>query len=171
MKQRIQFQVYVIIGASHVLGFPGGISGKETACQCRRHETQVWSLGQENPLEKEMATHSSTLAWRIPWAEEPGGLQCMGSQRFRHDSSDLACTQTRTHISVYSLLYMKKVGTCIYIKVKSQRNDHPSSVLTTWAQFEHHSAHSWQESVRAFSCNPGEVSGYSRQDIWPLSWI
>ena len=43
-------------------------------------ETQVQSLGQEDPLEEEMATHSSILAWRIPWAEEPGGLQSMGSQ-------------------------------------------------------------------------------------------
>ena len=41
-------------------------------------ETQVRSLGREDPLEKEMATHSSTLAWRIPWTEEPGRLQCMG---------------------------------------------------------------------------------------------
>ena len=44
-------------------------------------ETRVWSLGWEDPLEKEMATHSSILAWRIPWMEEPGGLQSMGSQR------------------------------------------------------------------------------------------
>ena len=44
-------------------------------------ETQVRSLGQEDPLEKEMTTHSSTLAWRIPWLEEPNGLQSMGSQR------------------------------------------------------------------------------------------
>ena len=43
-------------------------------------ETQVQSLGQEDPLEKEMAAHSSILAWRIPWAEEPGGLQSTGSQ-------------------------------------------------------------------------------------------
>ena len=48
-------------------------------------ETRVRSLGQEDPLEKEMATHSSTLAWRIPWREDPGGLQSMGSQRVRHD--------------------------------------------------------------------------------------
>ena len=48
-------------------------------------ETRVQSLGQEDPLEKEMATHSSVLAWRIPWPEEPGGLQSMGSQRLRHD--------------------------------------------------------------------------------------
>ena len=44
-----------------------------------------WSLGQEDPLEEEMATHSSILAWRIPWREEPGGLQSKGSQRVGHD--------------------------------------------------------------------------------------
>ena len=48
-------------------------------------ETQVQSLGREDPLEKEMATHSSSLAWRIPWTEEPGRLQSMGSQRVGHD--------------------------------------------------------------------------------------
>ena len=48
-------------------------------------EIQVQSLGQEDPLEKEMATHSSTLAWRIPWTEEHGKLQSMGSQRVGHD--------------------------------------------------------------------------------------
>ena len=48
-------------------------------------ETQVRSLGWEDPLEKEMATHSSTLAWKIPWTEEPGRLQSMGSQRVRHN--------------------------------------------------------------------------------------
>ena len=47
-------------------------------------EIQVQSLGWEDPLEKGMATHSSILAWRIPWTEEPGGLQSMGSQRVRH---------------------------------------------------------------------------------------
>ena len=48
-------------------------------------ETWVQSLGQEDPLEKEMATHFSTLAWKIPWMEQPGRLQSMGSQRVRHD--------------------------------------------------------------------------------------
>ena len=51
----------------------------------RMWETQVPSLGQEDPLEKEMAIHSSTIAWKIPWTEEPGSLQSMGSQRVRHD--------------------------------------------------------------------------------------
>ena len=53
---------------------------------------RVWSLGREDPLEKGMATHSSILAWRIPWTEEPGGLQSIGSQRVGHNWSDLACT-------------------------------------------------------------------------------
>ena len=48
-------------------------------------ETQVRSLGQEDPLEKDMATHSSILAWKIPWTEERGRLHSMGSQRVRHD--------------------------------------------------------------------------------------
>ena len=48
-------------------------------------ETWVRSLGQEDPLEKEMATHSSILAWRIPWMEEPGGLQSIGSQKVGYD--------------------------------------------------------------------------------------
>ena len=52
-----------------------------------KQEMQVWSLGQEDPLEKEMATHSRTLAWKIPWTEDPGRLQSMGSQRVGHDSA------------------------------------------------------------------------------------
>ena len=48
-------------------------------------EMQVQSLGQEGPLEKEMETHSSILAWRIPWTEEPGGIQSTGLQRVGHD--------------------------------------------------------------------------------------
>ena len=50
-------------------------------------ETQLRSLGQEDPLEKEMATHSSNLAWKIPWTEEPGGLQSTGSQRVGHNGA------------------------------------------------------------------------------------
>ena len=51
----------------------------------KMREIRIQSLGQKDPLEKEMATHSSTLAWKIPWTEEPGGLQTMGSQRVGHD--------------------------------------------------------------------------------------
>ena len=56
-------------------------------------ETQVGSLDGEDLLEKEMATHSSILAWRIPWTEEPGRLQFIGSQKVGKDWSDLACMQ------------------------------------------------------------------------------
>ena len=49
------------------------------------YEMRVQSLSQEDPLEKEMATHSSILVWEIPWTEEPSGLESMGSQRVRHD--------------------------------------------------------------------------------------
>ena len=51
-------------------------------------KTWVQSLGQEDPLEKGLTTYSSILAWRIPWTEEPGGLQSMGSQRVEHDMSE-----------------------------------------------------------------------------------
>ena len=54
-------------------------------CLLAMRETQVRSLGQEDPLEKEMATRYSVLAWKIPWTEEPGRLQSMGSQRVGHD--------------------------------------------------------------------------------------
>ena len=69
-------------------GLPWWLSGKESACPMQ--ETQVRSLGQEDALEESMATHSSVLTWRIPWTEEPGGLQSMGSQRVRCGWSDLA---------------------------------------------------------------------------------
>ena len=55
---------------------------------------RVRSLGLEDPLEEGGATHSSVLAWRVPWTEEPGGLKSMGSQRVRHKRSDLAHTHT-----------------------------------------------------------------------------
>ena len=63
-------------------GFPGSPDGKNLPAV---QETQVQSLGQKDPLEKEMETHSSIPACRIPWTEEPGELQSMGSQRVRHD--------------------------------------------------------------------------------------
>ena len=70
-------------------GFPGGSDGKESSCQCRRSGMDPWV--RKILLEKEMATHSSTPAWKIPWTEESGGLQFTGSQGAGHDWSDLAC--------------------------------------------------------------------------------
>ena len=70
---------------------PGGSTSKESAGNAEdagdSGETRVRSLGLEDSLEEDMADYSSILAWRIPWTEEPGGLQSMGSQRVRHDST------------------------------------------------------------------------------------
>ena len=68
------------------VGFPGGSEGKVSA---RNAGDGVWSLDREDPLEKAMATHSSTLAWKIPWMEEPGRPQPMGSHRVGHNWATL----------------------------------------------------------------------------------
>ena len=67
------------------MGFPDGTSGREPACQCGRHETWFRSQVRADPLEKGVATHSSILAWRIPWTEEPDSVQSMRSVRVKHD--------------------------------------------------------------------------------------
>ena len=66
--------------------FSGGASDKEPACLIQvTEEKRIQSLGQEDPLEEGMATYSSILAWRIPWTEEPGGLQSLALQRVGQD--------------------------------------------------------------------------------------
>ena len=68
------------------MGFPGGTSGKEPAFKCRRHKRHGFDpLGWEDPLEEGIAIHSSILACKIPWTEEPGKLQFMGLQRVGHN--------------------------------------------------------------------------------------
>ena len=69
-------------------------------------EVWVWSLDQENPLEKGMVTRSSILARGIPWTEKPGGLQSMGSQRVRHDWATNTHTYTYTHLHTYTYTYI-----------------------------------------------------------------
>ena len=71
-----------------ILGLPwwqASLVAQRLKCLSTMRETRVQSLGWEDPLEKEMATHFSILAWRIPWSEEPGRLQSMGLQRVGHD--------------------------------------------------------------------------------------
>ena len=67
------------------MSFPGGSDNKASACNVGDPGS---ILGQEDPLQEGMATHSSTLVWKIPWTEEPGRLQSMGSQRIEHDSAN-----------------------------------------------------------------------------------
>ena len=62
-------------------GLPSGRSDKESVCQCGRCKRGVWSLGQDDPLEEEVATHSSVLAWRIIWTEEPDGYSPRGGKQ------------------------------------------------------------------------------------------
>ena len=68
-----------------LIHFKASLVAQMVKCLSTTRETRVQSLGWEDPLEKEMATHSSTIAWKIPWTEEPGRLQSMGSQRVGHD--------------------------------------------------------------------------------------
>ena len=83
---------YFYVGYSS-LELPRCLCDKEHACQCRRGETRDQSLNWEGPLEKEMATHSSILAWKIPWTEEPGGLQSLRT---------CTCVHTHTHTCSHS---------------------------------------------------------------------
>ena len=76
---------------------PLWLSGKESACNAGDKQRWVWSLGWEDTLQEEMATHSSILAWEIPWTEKPGGLQSTGSQRVGHDWIATEYTHTHTH--------------------------------------------------------------------------
>ena len=67
------------------MGFPSDSTAKNLPAMQETKETWIQSLGQEDPLEEDTEAHSSILAWRIPWTEEPGGLQLIGSQRVGHD--------------------------------------------------------------------------------------
>ena len=86
------------------MDFAGGSDGKVSAYNVG--ETQVQTLGQEDPLEKGMATHSSIFAWKISWTEEPGRLQSMGLQRVRHDCD-------------FTLFFLSFFYACILVLLKS----------------------------------------------------
>ena len=90
-KKRIQIFRNELILITRGLGFPGAARGEEPTCQCRRISEAGSIPGSGRSPEEGMAIHSSILAWRIPWTEEPAGLQSMGSQRVGHDWSNLAC--------------------------------------------------------------------------------
>ena len=85
------------------LGFPDGAVVKNPPTM---QEIGVQSLDRGDPLEEEMATHSSVLVWRIPWTEEPGRLQSMGSQRVGHD-------RARTHTHTRTILCLQNVLSCL----------------------------------------------------------
>ena len=86
----------------HILGFLGGSVGKESSCNAEMQETQVRFLGQIDPLEEGTATHSSILAWRIPWAREAWMGLCPQGQK----ESDI--TEATEHTSIYNILKLEK---------------------------------------------------------------
>jgi len=96
-------------------GFPCGSGVRNPGAVQERRETQVWFLSQEDPLEEGIATHSSVLAWRIPWTEEPGGLQSLASQRVRHDWSHWALMHT-VHFSVLVVCHILKYRMSLGVK-------------------------------------------------------
>ena len=73
--------------------FPGGAVVKNMPAVQETQEMRVRSLGQEDPLQEAMATHSSILAWELPWTEEPGGLQLIGLQKSQHDLATKTTTK------------------------------------------------------------------------------
>ena len=96
--------------------FPVALAIKKKNLPAMQETQEAWvrSLGQEDPLEEGMAVHFSILAWRIPWTEEPGGLQSTGSQRVRHDWSDTRTLNFLIHGIVASLFtFLKK---CLPLK-------------------------------------------------------
>ena len=112
-------------------------------------ETQVQSLGLEDPLEKEMATQSSILAWRIPWTEKPGGLQSMGSQ------SQTWLSDQHFHVSLHShptgrvshlITHYSSVGNCI--PSPQQNPSHPKALNGPWG-----SERAWKFTPRTAATN------------------
>ena len=134
-------------------------------------ETWVLFLGQEDPLEKGMATHSSILAWRTPWTEEPGGLQSMGLHRVRHDWATNTFT-FKTGISVFQL----RVHSCVY--------DPMSTLFIYWKgaerdkrvwQFDWNrvkilnllktEAEKWRDRTRVWGKQMAQVNGYLSLEV------
>ena len=79
----------IVLYNLNIRGFPDGSAIKNPPAVQETQESQVWSLAREDPLLEEMSTHSSVITWRIPWTEEPGRLQSIGSQRVGHYWSNL----------------------------------------------------------------------------------
>lgn len=128
------------------MGFPGGASGKKPACQCRRCKRCRFDAWQEDPLEKGMATHSSILAWRIPWIEESAGLQSMGSQRVGCYEATNTHRHTNTHTKHTNL--PQWVNIC------------PASMLSCFSRVQF-CATSW-----TIACQTPLSMGFSRQPYW-----
>ena len=106
----IDLQHYISFKCTTWRGFPGSASSQDPTRQCRTHMRCGFGMHWDDPLEEGMATHSSLLAWRIPWTEEPGGLQSLGSQREGHGWNDLA------HVYNIAVQYFYRLYSKVIIK-------------------------------------------------------
>ena len=117
----------LVLLMSILWGFPGGSVVKNPPAMQEMQEMLVQSLSWEDPMEEGMATHANILAWRIPWIEEPGRIQSIGSQRVRHDWSNWACTHPlvlEQFVKRLSLLYwiFLQCCVCVYIYTHTYTN-------------------------------------------------
>ena len=125
-------------------------------------ETQVRSLGGEDPLEKKMATHSSTLAWKIPWTEEPSGPQCMGSQRVGHDWA------TSLHFTDSMDMSWSRIWKMVSNREPWSAVVHGAAKTWTWLKrLNNSNCGAWKHSGMCFQAerslwdSPGEVNSES----------
>ena len=104
-----------------VIQLPWWLNDEESACQyLPMQKTWVWSLGWEDPLEREMITHSSVLAWEIPWKEEPSGLQSMGWQKSQTGlSNQTTVTTTQTYQSLFHVLIDDLIRRILLVHLKT----------------------------------------------------
>ena len=110
----------LVLLMSILWGFPGGSVVKNPPAMQEMQEMLVQSLSWEDPMEEGMATHANILAWRIPWIEEPGRIQSIGSQRVRHDWSNWACTHPlvlEQFVKRLSLLYWIFLQCCVCVYI------------------------------------------------------
>ena len=141
-----------------------GCSDIESACQCRRHRRHgfIQSLGWDDPLEKEVAPYSSILAWRIPWTEEPGRLQSMGSQRVGHGWAHITSSvlisedispHAEDHRQVFTQVlhmhsyYSSQPATCEAVSPRSRWGYCGWAELSTWANLTRKQP-SWRWTIR-----------------------
>ena len=159
-----------------MVGLPRWISGKGSTCQCRRRRRHGFNpLNWEYLLEKETATHSSILVWKIPWTEEPEGLQSIGSQRVRHDLvTEQTCNTVRTRRPAKSLQSCPTL--CDPIDGNPPGSPTPGIVQARtleWVAISFSNAWKWKVKVKLLSrvwllatpWTPPSM-GFSRQEYW-----
>ena len=122
-------------------------------------ETWVRSLSQEDPLDKEMATHSSILAWRIPWTEEPGRLQSMGWQRVGHDWATNTHTHTHKYYCITDAVDMNLGKLRVILRDRDAWYAAVHGLTKSWTRLRYLTITivglSWWLSSKEFTCNSG----------------